>query len=514
LQHTWSLAIEEQFYLVWPLLILLALRARRARAMIVTIAAAGATASVLTSALLYRPDADPARVYYGTDARACALLTGCALAAVLTGRPGHRKRWVAQVGAVLAVAAPVVAWGHAAGADGWLYRGGLALVAVAVAAVLSHLVTAPGGIAARLLALAPLVALGRISYGVYLWHWPLFQLLNTGRTGLTGMSLFAVRIGVTLIVAAASFHLVEVPARRLRANWRSVGTAIAGPAVVTLAAVLLTTVPATGTTPAAAPSGSAPSGSAPSGSAPSGSAPSGSAPSGAAPSGAVHRRPGTPVRVDFFGDSVAWNLGAYLPVPDGMRITDRAIKGCGIAPSGPVRYSGGTHRNDCDGWDTTWRVAVDTDDPDLAVILLGRWEVHDREVDGRWQHVGEPQYDALLTRQLTRALDVVTARGARAVLLTTPYSRKDERPDGGLWPEDSPERIDAWNRVLTATAGRHPGHPVVLDLNAVACPQRRFTWSVNGVPLRGDGLHFTEAGVREIIAPWLVPSLVALAGGR
>jgi hypothetical protein len=219
------------------------------------------------------------------------------------------------------------------------------------------------------------------------------------------------------------------------------------------------------------------------------------------------------VRVDVLGDSVAWSLGAELPSAAGLRVTDRAIKGCGIAPSGTVRYSGTPHPNNCDGWDATWRSAVDTDDPDLAVILLGRWEVHDREVDGRWQHIGEPGYDAVLSGQLAHALDLVSARGARPVLLTAPYSHKSERPDGGLWPEDSPERTNAWNAILTAVAAHHASHPVVLDLTAVACPEGRFAWSVRGVRLRSDGLHFTSAGVRQIIAPWLLPRLAAVASG-
>jgi lysophospholipase L1-like esterase len=93
------------------------------------------------------------------------------------------------------------------------------------------------------------------------------------------------------------------------------------------------------------------------------------------------------------------------------------------------------------------------------------------------------------------------------VVLTAPYTHRAERPDGGLYPEDAATRVDAWNTLLRAAAARH--HATVLDLNSKACPNGRFTWTVRGVRIRSDGLHFTPAGVREILAPWLLPQLAA-----
>jgi hypothetical protein len=96
-------------------------------------------------------------------------------------------------------------------------------------------------------------------------------------------------------------------------------------------------------------------------------------------------------------------------------------------------------------------------------------------------------------------------------LLTAPYTRRAERPDGGLWPEDSPERVDAWNRLLATVAAGHPSRPEILDLNRVVCPDGRFDWTVGAVRVRSDGLHFTPEGVRRVIAPWLLPRLMRLA---
>jgi hypothetical protein len=87
------------------------------------------------------------------------------------------------------------------------------------------------------------------------------------------------------------------------------------------------------------------------------------------------------------------------------------------------------------------------------------------------------------------------------VLLTAPYTRREVRADGGLFPEDTRQRVDAWNSLLAAVATRHAAHPVLLDLQRIVCPQGRFTWTVGHVRIRSDGLHFTPRGVQQIIAP-------------
>lgn len=135
----------------------------------------------------------------------------------------------------------------------------------------------------------------------------------------------------------------------------------------------------------------------------------------------------------------------------------------------------------------------------------------DRRLNGRYQHVGDPEFDAYLAGELTLAIAAASQNGARVVILTATYTRRSERPDGGLWPEDTPERVDAWNRLVKRVTAANPVPPPVLDLNRVMCPDGRFTWHVAGLPIRSDGLHFTPAGVRQLIAPWLLPQLARLA---
>jgi peptidoglycan/LPS O-acetylase OafA/YrhL len=506
LQHAWSLGIEEQFYLLWPLAVV----GLRSRFAVGLAAGIGALGSTVAAAWLFDP-ADPDRAYFGTDTRAAALLIGCLAAAVLPFAVRVPSTVLAGA-AVLAVAVVAAGWVTASGTDAWLYHGGIVALAAAVAVVLISVVRQPRTPLGRLLAARPLVLLGRISYGVYLWHWPLYAVLTGSRTGLTGPPLLAVRIAATIAVAAASYVLLERPVRRAaRIRWR-----VAVPAAVSAAVAVAVPIIAL---PTVAPSPPAPmdrtgaaAGSAPPPGANSSAPPQ---PNGAVPVPLTRpgRAPGGP-RVAVLGDSVAWTLAKYLPAEHRIWLINAAVQGCGIARLPDIRYLGTPHTNypGCTRWDSRWRDAIQRFDPDVAVILLDRWELMDRRLGGRYQHVGDPDFDAYLTTELDIAWTVAAERGARVVMLTAPYTRRAERPDGGVWDEDTPQRVDAWNRLLATAAATHPARPVVLDLRSVVCPDGHYTSTVDGLRVRSDGLHFTPEGVREVIAPWLLPRLRTLAG--
>ncbi|HVF06460.1 MAG TPA: acyltransferase, partial [Frankiaceae bacterium] len=236
-KHTWSLAVEAQFYVLWPLIVVYA--CRRARAPVLAAAGAGALASAVAMSASFTPYGDPARAYYGTDTRIQALLVGAALAVVLTtaGRPR-----LLTLSGVLGAAVSVAGWRLADGSAATLYGGGFLLAAVGTAAVIAAVVLVPAGPLARALSVRPLRLLGRVSYGVYLWHWPVFLLLTHGRTGLSGPLLLAARLAVTAACTAVSWYAVEVPARTWRPRLpampalRASRVAVAGVAAFALAA--------------------------------------------------------------------------------------------------------------------------------------------------------------------------------------------------------------------------------------------------------------------------------------
>ncbi|MDT5282261.1 MAG: hypothetical protein QOJ20_3456 [Mycobacterium sp.] len=506
LQHTWSLGVEEQYYLFWPLLVIavVAVIGARARWAVFALATAGAVGSA-AAAIVLASDAGVNRVYFGTDTRVQALLVGAAAAALLVrdwsvltaGGTLIRTRWRRWVAGGLSLLglAMLAALAHYATGSAHEFRAGL-LIVVALAAVL---VVAPvaldqGGPVARAMAWRPLVWLGAISYGVYLWHWPIFLALNGERTGWSGWRLFAVRCAATVVVAAASWWLLEQPIRR----WRPVIVPmlpLAGATAATAAAVTMLVLPV-GARPADVPVGPDVD-----------SAALGSpevpvevkSPSG-------QRLPGTRT-VAVFGDSVAWTMMRYLPPTQGLSFANYTTIGCGIARGGPYRYVGETlnQKPECDAWPTRWSQRINHDRPDVVLLMVGRWEIVDRVNEGDWTHIGDDAYDAYLRGELQRALDILTSTGARVVVTTEPYNRRGERADGSLYPEDQPARADRWNALLRSVIGKRPD-VAVLDLNKKLCPNGYYTSKVDGIKMRIDGVHPTPEAVKWL-TPWLTDAL-------
>ncbi|MBU8809053.1 acyltransferase family protein [Mycolicibacterium goodii] len=518
LQHTWSLGVEEQYYLVWPILLLLVvllLRRRSVRAVriaVFVVATAGVAASA--AGAIGFVDADTLnRVYFGTEFRAQGLLLGAAAAALLvrdwsaltvsgTLIRARWRRWVAWVLPVLGLAVLGVA-AHVATGDVDDFRHGL-LIIVAVAAVL---VIAPValdqyGWVARALAWRPLVWLGAISYGVYLWHWPLFGILNGERTGLTGWSLVALRCGVTIGLAWLSWRFVEQPVRRWRPQHVPM-LPLAAATAATAAVVTMTVVPVTPQTQPLGPDVMSAAAVQPDVGA--------EVPVlGETP---ARRAPGTH-SVAVFGDSVAWTLLRYLPATPGLAFSNYTTIGCGIARGGPYRSAGETlnQKPECDTWPERWAQRIKHDRPDTVLLMIGRWEIVDRKHDGSWTHIGEDDYDKYLTGELQRALDILGSTGARVVVTTAPYNRRGERADGSLYPEDQPARVRAWNKILREVADKRP-NVSVLDFNAKLNPDGAYTARVDGIRMRSDGVHPTAEAVKWL-TPWLVDSLKKLPPGR
>lgn len=262
LRHLWSLAVEEQFYLIWPLLLIGGLAIVRKRALLLALILAGATVSAGVMAALHEPGGSVSRIYYGTDTRASGLLIGAALAFVWTAPLATARGRIrgAAEGAALAVLGAVglgALTGFTLLLDGdstFLYRGGFALTGVATAALI---VAATHGRSpfTRLLSVRPLPWLGLRSYGIYLWHWPVMALTRPGvDVPLDGVALFALQAALTLALADVSYRLVERPIRtgalgrlreRLRAGaplWRRGVAALAGAAVLAGAGALAFTV--------------------------------------------------------------------------------------------------------------------------------------------------------------------------------------------------------------------------------------------------------------------------------
>lgn len=582
LQHTWSLGVEEQYYLLWPLLLValagltaVSVRHRRAqgacapdiwRLAVGRLAVCGAVASAVEAVVLASHGA-LSRVYFGTDTRSQALLIGAAAAAMLAPYwPSHdaaqkplaspRARLICKLLPVGGLAALAAAVHWASGSPAEFRLGLLTGVALAAGMLITGVSLEPTGIVARVLATRPMVGLGMVSYGIYLWHWPVFLAVDGARTGMSGIPLFAVRCLATLALAVISWVLVERPLRRWRPVPGRVLPTVAW-AVAVAAAVIVVAVPV-GLDPGAgagdlppdlpaqmAASASTPSVVARSHSLPllgpgapalsrSSNGPAGTAhvpvvstvtdpskttsaataartprsvPLSSAPAPKKTRDPNRPLTVDVFGDSIAWTLMRYLPDTPGVTFIDHTALGCGVVRGGPYRYFGDVsdQRPQCDAWPRTWSAQVAADRPDEALLLVGRWETMDRLQSGQWKHLGDPTFDGNLADELGRAITVLGATGARVVISTEPYNRRGEKPDGSLYPEDEPQRVDRWNAIVRAVLSDRPAVKL-LDLNKQLCPGGAYTPDVDGIRVRSDGVHLTPAGVAWL-TPWLVSAL-------
>jgi peptidoglycan/LPS O-acetylase OafA/YrhL len=557
LLHTWSLAIEEQFYLLWPLVVLLVLNGRIRKRREVTapsprtarlkllawVTVTGAVGSALWMALATPAYGDPTLSYYGTGTRAQALLIGAALAALLALRPlGPSARVRSTTGSVgvLGALGTLFMWWRVPSTSAFAFHGGFFVVSLASAAVIVGIVGSPRSPVARFLGLRPLQSLGRISYGVYLWYWPVWLVLSEQRAGLHGWTLYVLRVVVTTTLASLSAHFVEQPIRERRVRLARPRFALPAASAVAGFSVLLASVTAVGASQfAAADALSALHVSA-------ATAGTGAQTEAGGTSNANAPQPSydsatgrAPMKVLLVGDSVAGTLGVGLSAAArsyGMQIMNEGHPGCSVSlegltktlwytlPPGPPCRSG-----DPSALLDYWRAIVSSYNPDV-VVYVARSDILDQQVGGNWEDVTSATFDTYLALRLGQAVNVLGSRGAAVVLLTSPFYETMES-DATPWPEDQPTRVHIDNSVIREVAASMgaavrstsssragltnrvlpgPSSVTMFDLGSLVSPDGGFSATVDNTVVRcNDGIHFTAAG-GELVGSRLLPVIEKL----
>jgi peptidoglycan/LPS O-acetylase OafA/YrhL len=521
LRHLWSLAVEEQWYLLWPIAFVALAATRWSRDRCAAVLAALAVAGMVLAFWLHARGPGPVRssigwidgadrvnfMYLATPTRATGLLLGAAAAFVW--RPwtlpssAAEPEVVRRAGRLLDGSGAVALAGlgciaaSATLTEGYVYQWLLPLVTVlSLVAVLVVVHPAAGGLRASL-GWSPLVAIGQRSYGLYLWHWPIFVVM-----GATHGSVARVlpALAVTAIVSEACYRWVELPVRqgalgrwwasdRKRA-WRLLGAAAAG--VMLLVVVYANVQPfdrAAGGEEAAL------------------SVPATSVPA---------RRPAEagPVAVAIVGDSQAHSLAINQPagLDSTLTVSDGSLSGCSIYDRGRVYSAREGFDNSfsmCEGWQDKWAEAADG--ASVALVAIGAWDVFDLDDGDRRLVFGTPEWDAYFTASLQSGIDALSGAGARVALLEVPCMRPQSVEGAGVPP--LPERADDarvahLNDLMRAAAASHAATTRFVEGPDEWCTDETVA---TDLAYRWDGVHVYKPGA-ALIFERVAPELVAMAG--
>ena len=538
LQHTWSLAIEEQFYICWPLLFLgfAVFAARRlARAsgdrtrqlhLLLVVSVIGAVASVLSVMVRYDGGKGLTRVYYGTDTRAVSILTGAilAFALALLRRPcklaeasgGRTRGRVLELVALVAIIGVVAMMHFATGDSRWLYPDGFVVLDVAVAAVIAAVMLVPRSIVGRVFSLPPIRAVGLISYGLYLWHFPIFLWLTADSTELTGTALLLLRFAVTFTVSILSFLIIEQPVRRRRLPTRFVVAAAPVAAAGAVASVMLgsagSTATAAGVLPAApdryvgnavcrvhladtADFGVVPM------------RPEKAAPT--QPAWLAARRMGwsstadivfhtcPPKRALLIGDSLAFSEGIGLAIDEqrfGVELADAAVLGCAFTLHGDVqpRETWEHQPPECATVLGRWTQLERTFRPQVVILSLGYRDMFNWRIDGRIVHLGQPAFDSTVQGAIDSYIQALAMPGVKILVLSVPWSRPPASSDGSPNAASAPDRHARINALLRAAVARAGARARFLDIDPVIAPAGHYeARRHDGTLCRFDGTHLT-----------------------
>ncbi len=494
LQHTWSLAIEEQFYLLWPLIVvgIAALLKRRPQIGVASVAVAGSVLSAMLLWLLWSTG-NVDRAYMGTDARIFEPLVGAVGAACIAMPTG--RRWIDRRGRILFAGGAV---GLVSGvvlvavSPSSYPLGGAMLVTLATLLLVMSVWLGHGGIVQRSLGWAPIAWIGVVSYGAYLWHWPLVVWLGVAEG--TGSATITRRLGVivsTFAIAALSYRLIESPirrgrvraattgghrsrqARRLRRTLVAIPIALLAVASISVAATQVPVV--TGSTPS----------------------------------------------LMLVGDSVPRHLTVALDramTDRGWRVFSATFGSCPVTGEEPARADGTAVRSatHC----STHVVQeqdriVRTSDPEI-VLWWDRWSLSDFLTPaGEVVRSGTSRYWELRRTGVRHAVERLSSGGATVVFVAT------EPPGATIGAERCTEadchrfvrlQIDRyhdltsrWNAMLHRFAERHPDRAYFLSVTDVICRTDAAPCDdrIDGVPARPDGTHYEGVGETVVIATLL-----------
>lgn len=494
LVHMWSLAITEQFYLVWPILLFAVFMIGRRRGssqdfhfqrstlrakLVLWLAVAG---FLLASAqpLLRFDGGNSDRMYLGTDTHLMGLLAGAAAAAIhflwvqrralladLGGTPRTAGLWhriaitlvsVASLAAIVLLSLNAHSYEQA-----WLYRWGFAAVG-GLTAVLIITLTSSANLLGAVLRFPVLVGIGKVSYTLFLVHLPIYWLITAVEPSTAPIDLLILGVPFSLLAAGALHHLFAEP-MRLR-TWKKLGTvAFTGWMAATIAAFVVL------------------------------------------PPFVQHQGAGTgQTSVLTLGDSLANDFASALaPVAgDELTVHDGGLAGCGVSGATAMKTAVGITQDvpkGCNPWEQRWQAQLDRVEPDVVLVNVA-WDAVQTKIDGRWGDLTDAARAEAYRVELKRMIEVAGSTGAQVVVA-------DARLHNAIM---SVEQANAFNTLLDEALAEHPGvRKLQLQDQVCTADACAVTTEAGEKMYLDDRVHFSPAGKAQI-APWLKGQMLRAAG--
>jgi len=512
LRHLWSLAVEEQWYLVWPLLFAFIFGAKWMRPKISGALLVVCSAAIMTMTALRFVQDDETRtnfLYLSTLTRSSGLLLGAAVA--MLWRPWRKNslpRWwrssVADAFAVASIAVIGVLMATVHVADARLYQGGLAVTTIASAVIIAVVMRPNGLFVKKFFSQELFVEIGRRSYGLYLWHWPIFVVVHARDSG----NRLAVALALTVIINEFVYQYVEIPTRQgALGNWwhnRPQLSAVHRRLPVLIAAVVVASLGITGVKVVGIEARDLAIDTSTANvifSVPTTVASASSLPAASTTSTTIAK---LPRKLVIVGDSQAHSLAINKPsgIEKTFVIADGSIDGCGIYDRGVG--IGGTNGNfrrnfaNCVGFEKSWAKSATKAKADVALVVIGAWEVLDLKINGFTFALNSSPADTIFRTQMKRGIDALRATGATVALLEVACMRPVDSKGGpvpALPQRGDDTRTSHLNDLLRDIAAPEDDGVFFISGPKEWCSDPKISTSLS---YRWDGVHAYKPGAKLI----------------
>jgi peptidoglycan/LPS O-acetylase OafA/YrhL len=512
LRHLWSLAVEEQWYLIWPLLFVFVFGAKWMRPKISGALLLLCSGAIMFATALRFVQDDETRtnfLYLSTLTRSSGLLLGAAVA--MLWRPWRKNSlpswWKSSLADALAVASIAVigvlmATLHVA--DAQLYQGGLAVTTIASAVIIAVVMRPNGLFVKKFFSQELFVEIGRRSYGLYLWHWPIFVVAHARDSG----NRLAVALALTVIINEFVYQYVEIPTRQgALGNWlhnRQQLSAMHRRLPVLITAAVVASLGITGVKVVGIEARDLSIDTSTANvifSVPTTVASASSLPAASTTSTTIAK---LPRKLVIVGDSQAHSLVVNKPsgIEKTFVITNGSIDGCGIYDRGVG--VGGTNGNfrrnfaNCVGFEKKWAKSATTARADVALVVIGAWEVLDLKINGFTFAVNTSPADTMFRTQMKRGIDALRSTGATVALLEVACMRPVDSKGGpvpALPQRGDDTRTSHLNDLLREIAAPEDDGVFFISGPKEWCSDPKISTSLS---YRWDGVHAYKPGAKLI----------------